>query len=169
MADWLGIGTVRVVRTEAVPEGAGGELRLGHEVSPDEARRRTPFTILSPASLGAPSAVFAGEPSPGSVSLLWGPGDGVPGVGTTGVSVLLTAMPGSTDHELIEKQLGPGTTLETTVVGDAAAYWIAGGQHELLYLDPDGRLRRDTTTPGRQHAAVAGRGRHLPPRVAVGP
>jgi hypothetical protein len=145
LADWLGIGTVRVVRTDRVPDRTGSVLRLGHLVSLDEARRRMPFTILGPSRLGAPSAVYAGEPSAESVTLLWGPGDGVPVVADTGVGVLLTEMAGTTGRELIEKQLAPDTTLESVAVGDSRAYWIAGGQHELQYVDPDDRTRPDTT------------------------
>ena len=73
------------------------------------------------------------------------PRDRVPEVASTGVGVLLTEMPGSTDRAAIEKHLGPDTTLETVMVGDTMAYWIAGGQHELQYLDRDGRVRPDTT------------------------
>jgi hypothetical protein len=145
LADWLGIGTVRVVHTEQVPDRTGSVLRLGDEVTMDEARRRVPFAILGPARLGTPAAVYAGEPSADSVTLLWGPGPGVPEVAGTGVAVLLTEMAGTTGRALIEKHLGPDTTLETVTVGDNVAYWIAGGQHELWYLDPDDRARPDTT------------------------
>ena len=85
-----------------------------------------------------------------------GPGDGRARGGGTGVGVLLTEMPGSTDRELIEKQLGPDTTLETSTVGDAAAYWIAGGQHELQYLDPRRPSAAGHDAPGGQHPAVGG-------------
>ena len=145
MADWLGIGAVRVIRTERIPDGTGAGLRLGREVSLDEARSRAPFTILGPTSLGTPSSLYSGEPSSDSVTLLWGPSDRAPAVAATGVGVLLTEMPGSTDRAVIEKHLGPGTTLESARVGDEAAYWIAGGQHQLQYLDRDGRVRPDTT------------------------
>jgi hypothetical protein len=145
LADWLGIGAVRVVRTDQIPDGTGSVLRLGHEVSLDEARSRAPFTILGPSSLGTPSAIYAGEPSYDSITLLWGPGDRMPEVAATEVGALLTEMPGSTDRAAIEKHLGPNTTLETATVGDEVAYWIAGGQHELQYLDRGGRVRPDTT------------------------
>ncbi len=145
VADWLGIGAVRVVRTGDVPAGTGSVLRLGREVSLEEASDRAPFTILGPATMEAPSAIYMGEPSADSVTLLWGEGPDVPGDASTGVGVLLTEMPGSTNRELIEKRLGPDTTFETTTVGDAPAYWIAGGQHELLYVDQYGRTRPDTT------------------------
>ena len=72
LADWLGIGAVRVIRTEQVPDATGSVLRLGKEVSLDAARSRAPFTILGPASLGSPSAVYVGEPSSDSITLLWG-------------------------------------------------------------------------------------------------
>jgi hypothetical protein len=145
LADWLGIGTVRVVRTEQVPDRVGSALRLGQQVSLDEAGAGVPFTILGPSSLGTPGAVYAGEPSAESVTLLWGSGDDVPVVAGTGVGVLLTEMAGTTDRSLVEKRLGPDTTLEIVAVGDATGYWIAGGQHELQYLDPDDRVRLDTT------------------------
>ncbi len=69
----------------------------------------------------------------------------MPAVATTGVGVLLTEIAGSTDGALIEKQLGPDTTLETITVDGVEAYWIAGGDHELQYVDPAGRTRQDTT------------------------
>ena len=85
---------------------------------------------------------------------------------TTGVGVLLTEMPGTTNLALIEKQVGPDTTLETVTVGQDVGYWIAGGQHELPIPGP----RRPEATghhpPRGQHAAVGGGRRHLPPRVA---
>ena len=145
LADWLGIGAVRVVRTDEIPEGTGSVPHLGDEVSLDEARSRAPFTILGPSSLGTPSAGYAGEPSADSITLLWGPGGRAPEVAATGVGVLLTEIPGSTDRAAIEKHLGPHTTLETVMVGDEVGYWIAGGQHELQYLDREGRVRPDTT------------------------
>ena len=79
VADWLGIGAVRVVRTGDVPAGTGSVLRLGREVSLEEASDRAPFTILGPATMEAPSAIYMGEPSADSVTLLWGEGPGVPG------------------------------------------------------------------------------------------
>ena len=79
VADWLGIGAVRVVRTGDVPAGTGSVLRLGREVSLEEASDRAPFTILGPATMEAPSAIYLGEPSADSVTLLWGQGPDVPG------------------------------------------------------------------------------------------
>ena len=144
LADWLGIGAVRVVRTDQPSEPLGSELRLGRAVSLEEARDRAPFTIVGPPSLGPPSAVYGGEPSIDAVTLLWAPAPGLPAT-ESGVGALLTAVPGSTDRALVEKQLGPESALRVISVGDSPAFWIAGGQHELRYLDPEGRTRRDTT------------------------
>ena len=55
LADWLGIGAVRVVRTEQVPDGTGSGLRLGHEVSLP--RGSQPRVVHDPRSVEPRDAV----------------------------------------------------------------------------------------------------------------
>ena len=128
------------------PPAPAPMLRLGHEVSLDEASDRAPFTILGPVDAWGrrPPSTWASHP-PTPSRCCGAEGTGVPGGGGHGRRRAAHRDAGIHRRALIEKQLGPGTTLETATVGDDAAYWIAGGQHELLYLDRDGRTRPDTT------------------------
>ena len=145
IADWLGIGRDRIVRVNDVPAGLGTTLHLGRESTLAAARRSTPFAVLVPATLDEPGHVFVDEPSPGSVTLLWAAGGALPPVRDLGLGMLLTEIPGSIDEAILQKRLPEGTTLESTTVGGVAAYWIGGPRHELMYLDPHGEPRPDTT------------------------
>jgi hypothetical protein len=145
IADRLGIGAVRIVHTELPGPPAGSQYTLGRQVSLDEARQVARRAIEGPAVLGRPSSVFVGEPSPASVSLVWKPRDGLPEVRDTGVGLLLTDIPGTLDAELVQKMIRSGTTLESVLVGEAPGFWISGSPHEVLYLDPNGEPRVDTT------------------------
>lgn len=145
IADRLGIGAVRIAHTDLPGRPAGSQYTLGRQVSLNEARPLAGRAVVGPAVLGRPTSVFVGEPSPKSVSLVWAPRDGLPEVRDTGVGLLLTEIPGTLDEQLIQKMIGAGTTLEAVVVGGRSGYWISGSPHEVLYLDPSGEPRLDTT------------------------
>ena len=145
VADWLGIGPVGVVHTNEIPGDLGTKLQLGHAATIGDARKAAGHDVLAPKALGAPSGVFVGEPSASTVTLIWSPRPALPAVRDTGVGLLLTQIPGSVDRQLVEKLLGPGTTLQTVPVGHAIGYWIAGARHELFYFDANGEPRPDTT------------------------
>jgi len=145
VAEWLGITGVRVVRVPSIPADTGTTLRLGREVSIDEARAAAPFTLMAPSGIGDPTKAYTGEPAAGAVSLVWPPTDRLPQVHAAAVGLLLTEMPGSVEQPLLEKRLGPNASLELVTVGGAPGYWFEGGQHALIYLGPDGSGREDTT------------------------
>ena len=171
VADWLGIGTVRVIRTDAGPRRhrlrTSGSARRSPWTRP---AARAPFTDpRSHRASGPPSAIYAGEPSSDSVTLLWGPGERRAGGG--GTRRRRAAHRDARYHRSHADREAPGTghdPRDRRRSADEAAYWIAGGQHELQYLDPDGQDAPGHDAPGGQHAAVGGRRRDVPPRVGAG-
>jgi hypothetical protein len=145
VADWLGFSSVHIVRVDSLPPDLGTTLRLGREVSPDEARGQVPFTVVAPTGLGPPAKTYVGEPIADAVTLVWPPSAQTPEVAGSGLGLLLTEYPGSVDQVLLEKRLDPTTSVEVVNVGDVAGYWISGGRHELFYVGPDGQGRPDST------------------------
>jgi hypothetical protein len=145
VADWLGFSSVHIVRVDSLPPGLGTTLRLGREVSAEEARGQMPFTVMAPTGLGPPAKAYVGEPIADAVTLVWPPSPQTPEVAGSGVGLLLTEYPGSVDRFLLEKRLDPTTSVDVVNVGEVAGYWISGGRHELFYVGPDGQGRPDTT------------------------
>jgi hypothetical protein len=144
VARLLGIGGVRVTYTGQVPVGLEQELDLGRPVTPAEARQLAERPLAAPARLGEPAGAYIGRP-PGAVTFVWAPGPDLPEVGDTGVGLLLTVLPGTTDAGLVSKAIGPGTTIELVRVRDGAAYWIAGAPHELHITARDGDIVIDSS------------------------
>jgi len=145
VADLLGMGGVRITQTDSPFRHGPGHLDLGEPVTWAEARRLAPGPLPRPPVLGAPTAVFAGEP-PGGVTLVWAPDERLPEVGDYGVGLLITAFPGSVDRseDTIEKRTTAGGTVESTEVNGEPAYWLGGAPHEVSYLDEHGETRQDT-------------------------
>jgi hypothetical protein len=143
VARWFGLSGVRLTLTEdGLPAGVGTDLDLGRSVTAAEAIAAVPFAVSLPADLGPPSEAFAGRP-PDSVSFVWAPIDELPPVDGSGVGLLLTEFPGSTDDQLVVKQIGPGTQVQQVRVGDNPGYWITGARHTVTYLDPEREPRFD--------------------------
>jgi hypothetical protein len=145
VADLLGMGRVRITQTDSPFRHGSGHLDLGEPVTWAEARRLAPGPLPRPPVLGAPTAVFAGEPA-GGVTLVWAPDERLPEVGDYGVGLLITAFPGSVDRseDAIEKRTTAGGTVESTEVNGEPAYWLGGVPHEVSYLDEHGETRQDT-------------------------
>src|SRR5258706_9320146 len=98
VADWLGLRTVHIVRVDTLPSDLGTILNLGHEVPLDQLRGSA-FTVLTAPSLGPPTRAYTGEPSAGSVTLVWSAGQRTP-IGDD-IGILLTEIPGSLDGESV--------------------------------------------------------------------
>jgi hypothetical protein len=145
VADWLGIGVIRIVEVDQIP----GDLEdtigdLGIEVGEGA-------FILGPdgpvvAILGDPSRTYTRVRNDRvvEISFVWLPTEGLPEVGSTGVSALLTRFDGSLDDPLIEKSVGEGTNVTVVAVGDGRGYWIEGEVHSFGYLDPSGEIVFET-------------------------
>jgi hypothetical protein len=147
VARWLGIGQVTVTYVGGLPESVGREYDLGRPADLGEAAAvadGSGWRLAAPGGVGDPNGAFVGRPA-GSVTLAWEPSAGLPEVGDSGLGLILTAMPGTTDAGGMSKQVARGTTVELARVGDHPAYWVSGAPHEVVVTDPDGSIVRDTS------------------------
>lgn len=142
VADWLGVGGVRI---DVVPEGDGsrpqGELDLGEEVTIGAARQAVPFSVTLPSSgpFARPDLVFLDEdPGTPRVSFVYAPRPGIPPSEVTGTGAILTLMQGDVPIASVKKVVGPDTRVRATEIEGRPAYWIAGAPHEVHYLDEEG-------------------------------
>ncbi len=160
IADWLGIGAVRIERVERPPApqpGAG--LSLGRPVTLAAARRASLVPVPIVRALGAPDAVFIDAAVTGggvSTTLVYRPGAGLPR-STGGVGALLTVLPGD-GLALVQKVIGPDVPVLPVRVDGATGVFIAG-RHVLV---PPQRLAGNTlvwTTGGSTYRLESELGR----------
>ena len=145
VADWLGIGGVRIQFRERLPE-VGRDLALGEEVTASVAEERAGFEVRVPAdSLGSPDTIFLADDAAGPrVTLVYESRPGLPEAGTTGLGALIMQLEGTPDLPLTKKILDPETGVEQVMVGDTAGYWVSGDPHVIMgYRDEEGKLRRE--------------------------
>jgi hypothetical protein len=146
VARWLGIGNVTVSYTGEVPTAAGRTYDLGTPVALAQAVERADaagWRLAAPGGAGDPARAFVGRPA-GSINLVWAPSDDLPEIGDSGIGLLLTAMPGTTNAGGMSKQATRGTTVQLVRVGDGPAYWIAGDPHEVVITDAEGEVVHDS-------------------------
>lgn len=132
----------------ATPATIGERLRLGREVTLDEARRQARFPVLVPTlpDLGPPDAAFFGiPPVGGQVALVWRGRPALPAAAQTGVGLLLTEFTGQLDPNFLKKIPGEGTRLEGVTVNGNQGYWFEGDPHEFAYQDANGQFTTATT------------------------
>ena len=144
IADWLGIGSVRVTYTGEIPDDTGHAYDLGSPVPLADAADRATWPLAVPSGIGDPDGAFVGRPAR-SVTLVWAASAELPEVDESGIGLLIGAIPGVTDAGAVTKQATGGTTVELVRVGDSPAYWIAGDPHRLVVTDPDGLIVTDAT------------------------
>ena len=146
VARWLGIGSVTVTYSGEVPAAAGRTYGLGTPVPLSQAVERADaagWRLAAPSGAGDPSRAFVGRPA-GGVNLTWAPSGELPEIRDSGIGLLLTAMPGTTDAGGMSKQARRGTTVQLVRVGDGPAYWIAGDPHEVVITDAEGDVVHDS-------------------------
>jgi hypothetical protein len=155
----LGIGPLRIWFSDGplpstVPGTAlGTRLALGERVPIDEARAGG-VPLLVPAGVGEPDEAY--RTPTGIVTLLWGPGDGLPQAGADGVALLVMAIPGDLDADLVSKIVVESRAAVAPVtVRGRDGFWISGAPHVLRLIDPTGeqvsvtsRLAGDTLVWG---------------------
>ncbi len=147
VARWLGIGSVTITYTGEVPAAAGRTYDLGTPVPLAQATRHAGaagWRLAAPSEAGDPARAFVGLPA-GAVNLVWAPSGERPEIGDSGIGLLLTAMPGTTDAGGMSKQATGGTTVRLVRVGDQAAYWIEGEPHEVVITDRNGNFVHDSS------------------------
>jgi hypothetical protein len=155
----LGIGPLRILFSEGplpstVPQTPlGTRLALGERITLDEARAGGP-ALLVPGGVGEPDEAY--RTPTGIVTLLWGTGDGLPEAGTDGVALLVMAIPGDLDPDLVSKiVVDSRAAVAPVTVRGRDGFWISGAPHVLRFLDPTGdegsvtsRLAGDTLVWG---------------------
>lgn len=125
---WFGIGSVELVRVDALPEVAQTGALPGRLVTLAEARRSVPYALLSPsADLGAPDEIRLLD-DPRIVTFVWRE-RGEP-------RLAVSQLPGTTEPPLIGKLLGPGTRVDQFVDRGRQAIWLEGEGHNVYILDP---------------------------------
>jgi hypothetical protein len=136
----FGVGPLRILfTTDPLPSAAplGSRLGLGERVSLDEALRGDGPALLAPESLGPPDEAY--RSAAGIVTMLWRAGADLPAIGTSDVALLVMAIPGDLDPDLVTKVVVESrATLEPVVVRGRDGFWISGAPHLLRYFDPSG-------------------------------
>ena len=138
VAEWLGIGAVRVERVERLPAvGPVDDLGLGERTTLAAARRDAPVPTVT--ALGRPDGVYVGETDFGpSVSLVYVARAGLP-ASRQGVGALLTVLPGDA-LALVRKLVDPSVRLRPVRVNGARGLFVEG-RHVLV---PPRRLAGST-------------------------
>jgi hypothetical protein len=134
--DWLGFGSVRIVREEPRPSRFGQALALGDPVTLARAQRALPVRV--PEELGRPDAVYLYDhPAMGPrVDLVYRARPGLPASSNTGAGLLITEFR-AVASPYIEKSAGEGAKVERLTVDGDPAFFISGAPHGFAYTVPD--------------------------------
>lgn len=155
VAHWLGIQGVVISPlnslspSPAVPSAPstsslGATLGLGQRSTLDGARRAAGFTVVVPQALGSPDAVYLRQDLGPVVTLVYAQRSGLPPSHQTGVGLVITEFLGAADPMLIQKFIGPDTTVTAVTVDGGAGLWLGGAPHQLGYVLADGSVVGDT-------------------------
>jgi len=141
VADWLGIGAVRIERVARLPDVDPAAGRgLGTRTTLAAARRAVRGPVPTVGALGAPDAVYVDRRAPGgSATLVYRPRAGLPAA-SPGIGALLTVLPGG-DPSVVKKVLGAATTVESVDVDGGFGVFISGAAH---VVGPPDRLAGNT-------------------------
>jgi hypothetical protein len=141
IADWLGIGAVRIERVDRLPDtGPAAGLGLGRRTTLAAARRSAPTPVPTVRALGAPDVVYVDTSlGGGSSSLVYVARRGLPAA-RSGIGALLTVIPGG-EVEIVKKLLGAGTSVTPVDVDGAPGVFISGEEH---IVEPPSRLAGNT-------------------------
>ena len=148
VADWLGIGGIRVT-TEDPGESStpiGNDLGLGDPVTLAEARGSAGFELRFPAELGPPDETYLATADGFSqVNGVYGPPLGLPAVVPgSDEKLLLTQFLGEPDGAYFKKLIEVDPGIDQVMVDGLPGLWL-GSQHEITYRGPDGTLHKDTS------------------------
>jgi hypothetical protein len=155
IAHWLGIQGVVISpvtslapmptpHTTVSPSGPGSNLSLGQRSTLETARQTAAFPVVLPQALGSPDAVYERSDLGPVVTIVYGPRGGLPPSHLTGVGLLITEFRGATDPMLIQKFVGPETTVTPVTVDGGSGFWLDRAPHQLAYLLPGGGFAADT-------------------------
>jgi hypothetical protein len=142
VADWLGIGGVRIGYGD--PSDAsrtpGAGLDLGHRVTLAEAAEAAGFELRIPApdELGPPDQAYVAKSGAFvQVSFVYAATDDLPAAPGRAEGLVLVQFRGEPDRAYFEKVATVEAGIEPTTVAGAPGFWVEGA-HELIYTGPDG-------------------------------
>jgi hypothetical protein len=148
--EFFGLRGATVQRVESLPtvsepDPAPAQLLLG---DPLPLRDDPPWVdspnVLVPTTLGRPDAVYAADvPYGRRLTLVYGPGEGVPRSQYTGVGILVTQFDGAIDTRFLDKMVENATTVEQLTVDGNRALWLEGGPHFVVFRTADGEIGED--------------------------
>jgi hypothetical protein len=140
IADWLGIGAVRIERVERLPDTSpAANLGLGQRTTLARAHRVAGVPVPTIRALGAPDAVYLDTAlGGGSVALVYVARPGLPR-STSGIGALLTVIRGG-EPEVVKKLLDAGPAVTSVDVDGALGVFIEG-EHVVV---PPQRLAGNT-------------------------
>jgi hypothetical protein len=141
VADFLGIGAVRIHAVDELPPDVTTSLDLGTPVTADEAEG-----VLGhrPRELGGDVGEPIGRYRRGTaVSTVYPVSDALPGTSVAGVGAILTEVAGGLREELVSKQLPESTDVEPVDVAGHAGYWISGAPHGIVLIEVGRTVREE--------------------------
>ncbi|MEA2434687.1 MAG: hypothetical protein QOG54_2144 [Actinomycetota bacterium] len=144
VADFLGIGGVRVEYTNEPPPGIAMDLHLGDRVSLDEAGARVDFGLRVPEVLGPPPEIYVQKETPTVfVSMIWPATQDLPRATSTGVGALLTQFRSHVEQDFIKKLTQTKVEVIQVTAEGVEGYWVEG-PHSFMLLDAQGRPQEDS-------------------------
>jgi hypothetical protein len=133
VADWLGLGGVRIVRVDELPVVPRRDTQpfLGARVPLPVARRRVAFAVAWPRGEGEPDEVYLRDfPEGGAVTLVYGT--------AARPRLVLTEWGGRTTEPVLIKTAELGTRVEPVRVDVSPGVWLEGAPHSVVSGDRTG-------------------------------
>ncbi|HSK15411.1 MAG TPA: hypothetical protein VK915_04510 [Gaiellaceae bacterium] len=146
----LGLRGASVVRVETLPAVSAPTLtplELGREVPLEDGRPLVDWPqVLVPRDLGPPAAAYLSDAVPGGrLTLVYGPGPGLPRSSPTGVGLLVTELRGVVPRSYVEKFAAAGTVVRRLSAEGRPAIWLEGGPHVVFFRSADGTVGEDVS------------------------
>ncbi|HEX2194757.1 MAG TPA: hypothetical protein VHK63_07380, partial [Candidatus Limnocylindria bacterium] len=136
----LGVGPLRILFGQGLPavtvpdSPLGARLALGRRIDATDAQAAG-VPILVPQALAQPDEVYLSEL--GIVSLVYEADGHLRPLGQSGIGLLVMAIPGDLDPELVSKIVVESrAAVEPVTVRGRAGYWVSGAPHVLRYVIP---------------------------------
>jgi hypothetical protein len=141
VADLLGFDKLRIeVNEEPIPD-VGRGLALGERVTLQAAQRSfgAPVPIADASLFGAPEGIYLSRGEVPMLSVVYGPGPGLPAAGRGGVSVLVSTLDGELFDGFGEKVVSTSqASVQVTSVRGRQGYWIEGEHAFFIYSTAEG-------------------------------
>jgi hypothetical protein len=133
---------LRILFVEALPSAnvpdqpLAVRLALGSRTTADDPSLQV--ALLTPAGIGPADEVYRSTDGR-RVSQVWAAGDALPATGDSGIGLLVMALSGEIEPEMMDKLVTEfDVTVEPLTVRGNPGYWISGERHLLRYRDGTG-------------------------------